>query len=150
MNDSKTTKWAAGVSGNPKGRLPGSGPLQKLRQGIGEHVPEIVERLVLQAKDGDAQAARLLLERVLTPVKAIEQSVSLHLPVDGGLTAKAGALLDAAASGDLAPGQAAALISAVGTVARISEVDDLAKRIARLEEAAQMKAQISGASHEAP
>lgn len=149
MSDRKTTKWAPGTSGNPKGRQPGSGPLQKLREGIGEHVPAIIERLVLQAKDGDAQAARLLLERVLPPVKAIEQSVSLHLPVDGGLTAKADALLDAAASGDLAPGQAAALISAVGTVARISEVDDLAKRIARLEEAAQMKAQINGASHEA-
>jgi hypothetical protein len=98
-------------------------------------VPEILAGLVLAAKGGDVQAARLILERILPPVKAIEQAVALQLPEGGTLTAKASAVLSAAAVGDLAPGQAARLIAALGTLAKISEVDELAARIEKLEAA---------------
>ena len=47
----------------------------KLRQDITAHLPEIITQLVEKAKYGDTQAARLLLERVLPPMKAIEQPV---------------------------------------------------------------------------
>ncbi|MBK9238524.1 MAG: hypothetical protein IPO19_22185 [Rhodoferax sp.] len=86
------------------------------------------------AQGGDVQAARLILERVLPPVKAVEQAVTLQLPEDGTLTAKAAAVLSAAAVGLLAPGQAAQLIAALGTLAKLSEVDELAARIKTLEE----------------
>ena len=88
----------------------------------------------MAAKGGDVQAARLILERILPPVKAVEQAVELQLPADGTLTAKASAVLSAAAAGDLAPGQAAQLIAALGTLAKIHESDELATRIALLEE----------------
>ena len=96
-------------------------------------MPQILVGLVTAAKGGDVQAARLILERVLPPVKAIEQAVTLQLPSDGTLTAKAAAVLSAAAAGDLAPGQAAQLIAALGTLAKIHEVDELAARITALE-----------------
>ena len=41
----------------------------------------------------------------------------------------------AAAAGDLAPGQAAQLIAALGTLAKICELDELAARIEKLEAA---------------
>jgi hypothetical protein len=81
------------------------------------------------------QAARLILERILPPVKPIEQAVALQLPERGTLTVKATAVLSAAAAGDLAPGQAAQLIAALGTLAKICEVDELAARIEKLEAA---------------
>ena len=87
----------------------------------------------MAAKGGDVQAARLILERILPPVKAIEQAVELQLPDRGTLTAKAFAVLSAAAAGDLAPGQAAQLIAALGTLAKIHEVDELAVRVTNLE-----------------
>jgi len=87
----------------------------------------------MAAKGGGVQAARLILERVLPPVKAIEQAVELQLPDGGTLTAKASAVLSAAAAGSLAPGQAAQLIAALGTLAKIHEVDELAARITALE-----------------
>ena len=134
MNPTSKGGWKPGQSGNPKGKPPGSGELQKLRASIGAHVPEIIDQLVTQAKGGDVQAARLLLERVLAPIKATEQTVTVSLPEDQTLTAKATAVLNAAASGDLAPSQAAQLITALGTVAKITEIDELEIRIAKLEE----------------
>ena len=133
MTTKKPKGWQPGQSGNPKGKPPGSGELQRLRASIAEHVPTILEQLIAAAQGGDMQAARLILERVLPPVKAIEQPVELQLPDGGTLTAKAAAVLSAAAAGVLAPGQAAQLITALGTVAKISEIDELTARIEKLE-----------------
>ena len=139
MIEKKQKGWKPGQSGNPKGKTPGSGELQKLRASIAADVPEILAGLVLAAKGGDIQAARLILERVLPPMKAIEQAVELRLPDDGTLTAKAVAVLSAAAAGELAPGQAAQLITALGTLAKITEIDELAARITSLEEKQNVK-----------
>lgn len=132
--DRKTTKWKPGQTGNPKGRPPGQSEITRLRASLTGDVPDILAGLVVAAKGGDVQAARLILERVLPPVKAVEQAVALHLPEGGTLTAKASAVLSAASAGDLAPGQAAQLIAALGTLAKLHEVDELAARIAALEE----------------
>ena len=126
-------QWQPGQTGNAKGRPPGQSEITRLRAALTGDVPDILAGLVLAAKGGDVQAARLILERILPPVKAIEQPVELQLPDGGTLTAKAAAVLSAAAAGDLAPGQAAQLIAALGTLAKIYEVDELAARITALE-----------------
>lgn len=128
-------QWQPGQTGNPKGRPPGQSEITRLRTAIAAHVPSILDQLVTAAKAGDVQAARLILERVLPPLKGMEQAVELQLPKDGTLTAKATAVLNSAAAGELAPGQAAQLIAALGTLAKISEVDELAARIEKLEAA---------------
>ena len=136
MTESKTKRpgrWKVGESGNPAGRTPGSGQLQKLRDAIAEDVPEILASLVDAAKGGNINAARLILDRVLPPLKAIEQAVALQLP-EGTLSAKAGALLDAAALGRITPAQAAQLIAAVGAIGKITEFDELNARITFLEQ----------------
>ncbi len=124
--------WKPGQSGNPAGKPHGSGELQKLRAAIGEHVPEIINQLVTAARGGDIQAARLILERILPPVKAIEQPQTIHLP-NGSLTEQGRAVLAAVAAGELAPGQGAQLLTAIGTLGKIAEIDELAARITTLE-----------------
>ena len=126
-------RWKPGESGNPKGRTPGTGEVAAIRAAIAERVPELLSAMMTRALEGDVGAARLLLERAIAPLKGIEQAVELQLPDDGTLTAKATAVLSAAAAGDLAPGQAAQLIAALGTLAKIHEVDELAARITALE-----------------
>ena len=123
MTEKKISRWKPGQTGNPKGRPPGQSEITRLRASLA----------------GDVQAARLILERILPPVKAVEQTVELQLPADGTLTAKASAVLSAAAAGELAPGQAAQLIAAPGTLAKINEVDELAARITSLEEKQNVK-----------
>ena len=124
--------WRAGQSGNPRGRRPGSGEVAKLRAAIAEHVPTILARLVAAALQGDTGAARLLLERVCPPLKATEEPAPLALP-DGTLTEQGRAVLGAVAAGELAPGQGAALLGAIGTLARVAEVDELERRLTALE-----------------
>lgn len=106
--------------------------MAKLRAAIAQHVPTIIERLVAAALQGDTGAARLLLERVCPPLKATEEAAPLALP-DGTLTEQGRAVLGAVAAGELAPGQGAALLGAIGTLARVAEVDELERRLTALE-----------------
>lgn len=133
MTSRDNRKWKQGQSGNPAGRPPGTGKVAALRKQIEEHVPGIITALVAQATTGDAAAARLLLERVLPPIRATEQAQAITLP-DGSLTDQGKAVLSAVAAGDLAPGQGAQLLQALGSMAKLIETDDLAARIAALEE----------------
>lgn len=129
----KRGRWKAGESGNPSGRKPGTGAVAKLRNSIAAHLPEIIAQLVSKAAEGDTQAARLLLERVLPPMRATEQPVTLALSPDAGLTAQGVAIVQAVADGTLAPGQGAQLLTGLGSLARIKEIDELEKRITQLE-----------------
>ena len=125
-------RWKPGQSGNPKGKPPGSGEVQKLRAAMAEHVPALVAVLVQRAMDGDIGAARLLLERTIAPLKASEETARLALP-DGTLTEQGRAVVAAVAAGELAPGQGAALLASLGTLAKLTEADELERRIAALE-----------------
>lgn len=124
--------WKPGQSGNPKGRPAGTGEVGKLRAAIAKRVPDLLDAMLAKALDGDVGAARLLLERAIAPLKAIEQTQALALP-DGTLTAQGRAVLRSVADGELAPSQGAALLGAIGTLARVTELDELESRIAALE-----------------
>lgn len=126
-------RWKAGESGNPAGRKPGTGEVAKIRAAIAVRLPELLDKLMTQAMGGDTSAARLLLERAVAPLKAAEQPQALSLP-DGTLTEQGRAVLASVASGDLAPGQGAQLLAAIGSLARVAEIDELTDRITRLEE----------------
>ena len=104
-----------------------------MRASLAADVPDILAQLVTAAKAGDTQAARLILERVLPPLKPSELPVVLQMPDSGTFTAKANAVLSATADGDLAPSQGATLLNAIGTLAKIAEIDQLAARISSLE-----------------
>ena len=126
-------RWKTGESGNPKGRPKGSGQVAQLRASIAAQVPALLDKLMRQALEGDTSAARLLLERAIAPLKAAEQPQALTLP-DGSLTDQGRAVLASVARGELAPGAGAALLGAIGTLARVSEIDELAARVAALEQ----------------
>lgn len=124
--------WPKGVSGNPAGRKPGSGQVARLRAAIADHVPTIIERLTEAALAGDVGAARLLLERAVPALRAVEEPAPLALP-NGSFTEQGRAILHAVAGGTLAPGQGSSLLTAIGTLARLVELDELEQRVRRLE-----------------
>lgn len=103
-----------------------------MREAIAAELPDIIAALVVAAKCGDAQAARLLIERVLPTMRPEESPLNLSLPT-GGAAAQAVALIEGAAAGQIAPGQAAALVGALAAVAKIRESDELFDRIEKLE-----------------
>lgn len=117
-----------------KGRVKGvPNKATLLRAAIAKDLPAIVKKLKEQAKAGDTTAARLLLERTLPPLKAAEQPIPLALP-DGSLSDQGRAVLVAAGAGQLAPMQAAQLLAGLGALAKLIETDELAARVAALEE----------------
>ena len=134
-NEQKTRpgRWKPGQSGNPAGKPKGAGEVAKLRAAIAQDVPQILEALKAQALAGDVQAARLLLERTIAPLKAVEPPQPLTLP-DGSLTEQGRAVLASVADGEIAASQGAALVAAIGTLARVVEIDELAARIEALEQ----------------
>lgn len=125
--------WIAGQSGNPRGRPTNSGEVGKIRAAIAERVPELLRAMMDKALAGDVGAARLLLERTVAPLKAAESTQALSLP-EGTLTQQGRAVLASVASGELAPGQGAQLLTAIGTLARVTEIDELTARIDKLEQ----------------
>lgn len=128
-------RFRKGQSGNPKGRPPGSGLAGELRRAIATDAPDILAALIEQAKAGDVQAARVLLDRILPSLKP--ESAPVHVPglADAGsLAERAESVLQAVGAGDVPPDVAAALVAAVGALARIHELDEIERRIATLEE----------------
>lgn len=95
-------------------------------------MPAIIKRLAEQAKEGDVAAARLLMERIYPALKPVEVPVALELP-GASLSDDGRAVLAAVASGEVAPSQGAALVAAIGALARVVEVDELMARVAALE-----------------
>jgi hypothetical protein len=128
----KRGSWKPGQSGNPAGCKPGTGEVAKIRAAINDRVPELLAALLAKALEGDVGAARLLLERAVAPLKAAEQAEKISLP-EGSLTDQGRAVLRAVAAGQLAPGQGAALLGAIGTLARVTEIDELEARLSKLE-----------------
>lgn len=94
--------------------------------------PQIIDVLVRQALAGDVQAARVLIERAIPPTKAMELPTPVALPA-GTLTEQGAAVLQSVAAGDLAPSQGAQLLTGIGMLARVAEVDELERRVKALE-----------------
>ncbi|OCS50803.1 MULTISPECIES: DUF5681 domain-containing protein [Ralstonia] len=124
-----------GKSGNPKGRPRGTGKVAALREQIAEHVPSIVKGLIDAALAGDMQAARLLLDRALPPLRAEDGAVTINMPAGGSLSDQGDAIVKAAADGRITPAQANAMTTALSSLARIREVTELESRIEALEAA---------------
>lgn len=136
---SKRGRWQTRESGNPQGRKPGTGKIAQLRESIAHQLPEIIDQLIIKAKEGDVQAARLLLERVIPQVKPAEQAVQINLPSTADLTTQGQYILKAIADGLLMPGQGSALLASLGALAKIREMDELEKRLTALEQVNEYK-----------
>ncbi len=131
-----TSKWEPGVSGNPNGRPKGSGEVAKLRSAITERLPEVIEILIQRALGGDIAAAKLLLERTVSPLRAQDIPVRIDLPLEGSFTEQGRAVLQAILEETVEPGLGLSVIRSIENLSRISEIDELEKRIRSLEERA--------------
>lgn len=125
--------WAQGQSGNPKGRVAGSGKVDKLRAALAEELPEVMNALLAQAKGGDIGAIKLVLERCIPTLRPMDAVTTLILPTDGGLADQGRAVLAALATGQLPVNQATSILQALAGLARLVELDELEKRVSTLE-----------------
>ena len=126
-----------GQSGNPAGKPTGTkNRATVMAQALFDGEAETLTRKIIElAMGGDMQALRVCVDRLCPPMKAQAAPVQVDIPETDSISDIANAFIKAAANGQLPPDVAAQLVSAVGTLARVVEVDELKKRMAALEAA---------------
>lgn len=125
--------FAPGRSGNPAGRPVGV-PDQRtsLRELLQPHARQLVQKAVDLALEGDTQALKLCLERIIPPLRPRDGVVHLDLAV-GGLADQGRSIVEAAGRGELTPAEASELLAVLATFCTVVEVDRVKARITALE-----------------
>lgn len=123
-------KFKKGESGNPAGRPRSENVI--LREKLQTLAPDVFERLSEKIEEGDMSALKLVLDRILPPLKATTQPITL--PNSGeSLFQKADSVFSATASGEVSADVSSQLITALAGMARIKEITELENRITELE-----------------
>lgn len=127
--------WQKGQSANPSGKPKGAvHRTTKARQALVEHLPEVLDAVVTVAKQGDMGAARLITELTLPKLRPTGEAVELSgLTETSSLADRGEAVIAAMADGTLAPDVASQMLTALANQGRILELDQLERRIERLE-----------------
>lgn len=122
-----------GQSGNPAGRPRGEGGRDvELRNLFRARAPELINKALSLALDGDTAAMKMALDRILPAIKPTDKAIQIQLPVDDLLGAGQ-AIMAGTASGMLTPEQGQRLVGLLETQRRLVETADLEKRIEALE-----------------
>ncbi len=122
-----------GESGNPDGRPKGSKDKRtELRNLLEPHAEDLINKAVELAKGGDTTALKMCLDRLVSPIRAKDEKIIIE-GLGGKLSEQGQTVIETMGRGDIAPSDATAVLQALAAQARIIEMDDLEKRIERLE-----------------
>ena len=129
--------FTKGISGNPRGRPPGStNKIQSLSQDlINDHAPEIIAKAIELALDfEDIRAVKFLLDRLVPPKRS--QSIFLDLPktrTAKELLAAFGKVENSLRRGEITVDELRMVMLFLDAKRRMIEDVDLSERIANLE-----------------
>lgn len=128
-------KWKkGGPSPNPTGRPKGIvDKRMRLTKLFSDDCEAVVKQVIEQAKNGDLQAAKLVLARVSPPLRNHAQTASFDLDVTESFTNQARQIFRAIANGELNPDAGKLLIDSLTAVARMGELDEINSRLEALE-----------------
>ncbi|MDD2883087.1 MAG: DUF5681 domain-containing protein [Rhodoferax sp.] len=120
-----------GVSGNPKGKAPGTSHRAKFRAMVNPDLPDIVKNLVTAAKNGDMQAVRIVMDRLIPQLKPTSDAIDLR--TTGSLAKRGEAIIAAMSSGRVSPDQAQIAMNTLTAQAKLVEQSEILHRLDQLE-----------------
>lgn len=127
-------KFKPGQSGNPSGRAQGSKNKRTLVAEVLEQGVEDVARAMLtEAKNGDVAAAKLVLERIVPPLRNENPRVEFDLSTERPLAEQGSEVLKAVSLGKLDPAMGKMLIDCLSAFGGLREHDQFGERLAQLE-----------------
>ena len=126
-----------GKSGNPAGRKPGTTPATKLKKAIADNMPDILQAMIEQAKAGDVPAAKALLDKVVPSLKP--QALPVSVESESGLVAQGEAVINEILAGNIPPDIGSLLITSLSSQSKLIEIEELNKRLERIESLLQGK-----------
>lgn len=128
-------KFEKGKSGNPGGRPSSAVKTAEVRQALIGAAPRILKRLIELALDGDVSAAKIVLDRIMPPLKPTEPPTTLEIKKSWSLSRQADAIQQSVYAGELTISQAQGLIGNLLSQAKIVEASELEERLAAIEQA---------------
>ncbi|MDT8372035.1 MAG: DUF5681 domain-containing protein [Gammaproteobacteria bacterium] len=127
MTKKHVGQFVKGVSGNPSGR-----PKQEsahIREELAKHSADIIQKLLDKALiDGDLQALKMILDRLVPPLKAVSLPSAVHVPADATLSEMATAIIQQSLNGEVEPSDALQLLNALQLLKPVSITDNYIKR----------------------
>ena len=126
-------QFPPGTSGNPKGRP--KTEHAALRERLTTDAEDIIRTVIDKAKQGDLAAAKLVLDRILPPLRPTAAPVAVPLPNGTDPVSLAESFLAAAADGRISADTASQLLAATANLTRIIESQELKPRLEALEAA---------------
>ncbi|WP_294390668.1 hypothetical protein [uncultured Sphingomonas sp.] len=93
----------------------------------------IVAALAERALDGDSGAASIILSRVLPPLRSQAEKVAFPFDASAPVARQVKQVLDACASGTVAPDVAKLVIESIKALAEVRAVEELEQRVVLLE-----------------
>jgi len=123
-----------GTSGNPGGRKPGTGKMQRYRLLLQSRADDIINLAIARALSGeDPTALKMCFSALIPPWRAESPPIEFPLPSAASLTELGQSVISSIGDGILSPEQGAAVLSALACQARIVEVDDLTRQVKELQ-----------------
>ena len=128
-----------GQSGNIKGRPKGAinRKTRTLRMLFEGEAEDLIRKAIEKAKEGDIQALKLCLERILPPVKDIPINLDISEVIDetaSSVLAFSREVIKAVTRGEITPSEGDLIVGMLDKYGRTIEMDELDKRISSLEE----------------
>jgi len=131
------SKFKPGVSGNPLGKEKGTlNRRTKLAELLVPHAVEILNKVVEMAKNGDINALKICVERLVPKIKneTIDFQFSQQdLNSTNGLLNYGTEIISAVTDQKITPEQGQSLISIIETQRKLIETADLARRLTEME-----------------
>ena len=132
------TRFKKGQSGNPSGRPRGSLNKATLAvQALLDGEAEIIGKKAIElANNGDMAAVKLVMERIIPPVKELPVYVENMGDITGtqDITATSSQIFKHVCSGNITLSEGKSLMSVLGGVVKSIEIEDIAARLEMLEE----------------